>query len=66
MSAHSQPTKAYALKQVRGVRAWLKAAVQDIETNKQLDALHALKYANNCLSNARRAIRQTLPKAVRP
>ena len=64
MSAHTQTPRAYALKQIRGVRAWLKAAVLDIEANDRIDALDALNFANRGLCNARRAIRQTLPKAV--
>lgn len=58
--------KAHALKQVRGAAAWLRSARSDLERNDRIDTLDALRFARRAINSAERAIRQTLPKAVRP
>lgn len=64
MSRAAQSPKTYTIKQLRSARAWCTAAIKDCEANDRIDALDAIDFAKRHLRNARRAIRQTLPKAV--
>lgn len=65
MAATKQSAQVQLRKHLRGAKAWVTAAANDLRRNDRLDVLDAIAFAQKDLRKAKLAVERSLAKTMR-